>query len=790
MASPRLAHFRWWPRRHGTSHGLLSTQPFSQDFSLNAPVALKSSSEQGQHSPDRDAGQFHGRSSSDHSATRLNEGAMRTAKLEQYTRLLDQRRRAHGRMGVQQIWQAMCARGVDLPAGDPVLLKIWSIFLTAFMDDMVLLKELILHASAMKKRHASNFDFLYPKIMEYHLAKNPENARKLFDFMQTCDLLPDRIASPLVKPVLAHNIPLEAQAVFKHIYHLGTERDLYDTFAEEAKVVGLSKRSLQKWHDFLITQGDLPSAHMRTAPVIERLFANDRKEQKKQARQVNRAEKQWVKETEQTNDPFDLNAPFTRERLSSVIGEIHGVKQKSVTDSFCARIFATAGISSGFMIGALSVFGLDTIGPLALRELAARGENIDSFKIALRDLRDRNIAITDCVFSRAIRKFASDGRQDLFDSIVQSDRHPDTYEQRDVLERLVEADLLQDKTIDAHALLAVLVMSDRDSHNAEWNLLLRAEIKNKRMSRVIAIINEMLQQTQMIRYATIRYMLDEMLPARKLGKHPPPRSSDSTKDRDTLLIVTELCLAILSAGQEVAVTTWRELLKRYGMSGRMDELSRISTKLVEHHVQVKGSGNVLDGSAQTARDMRRLQYIFGHEMQRAIVAWGFYHAPLTNIHVSGSAAAWPDDAWLDGIRLLARLRDIGLPVNEQAVRKELILRLGIIYTPGISALNRNRALKTFNKESLSTRIEQIKQAWRGGEGLFDFPAWLNGLTGEDRDRQLHRLLFKQNRWMRQSHIAMAKKWSGSSRFPKKGVRYIDKRAIRILQHALHEERRQ
>ncbi|KAF2224333.1 hypothetical protein BDZ85DRAFT_260796 [Elsinoe ampelina] len=790
MASPRLAHFRWWPRRHGVSPGLLLTQSSGREFSLHVSTTINASSEKGQNSADQDASQFHGQPSNDQSATRLSEGAMRTAKLEQYTRLLDQRRRTHGRMGVQQIWQAMCARGVDLPAGDPVLLKIWSIFLTAFMDDMVLLKELILHASAMKKRHASNFDFLYTRVMEYHLTKNPENARKLFDFMQTCDLLPGRTVSPLVKPVLASDHQLEAQIVFKHIYHLGTERDLYDMFAEEARAVGLSKRSLQRWHDFLITQGDVPSGHIRTTPMIDRLFVNDRTSQKKQARQVNCTEQRWTKETEQTNDPFDPNAPFTRERLSSVIGEIHGVKQKSVTDSFCARIFATAGISSGFMIGALSMFGLDTIGPLALRELAARGENIESFKIALRDLRDRNIAITDCVFSRAIRKFASDGRQDLFDSVVHSDRHPDTYEQRDVLERLVEADLLQDKTIDAHALLAILVMSDRDSHSAEWNLLLRAEIKNKRISRVTAIINEMLRQAQMIRYGTIRYMLDEILPTRKLGKHPPPQSSDPTKDPDTLLIVTELCLAIVSAGQEVAVTTWRELLKRHGMLGRMEELSRISSKLVEHHVRVKGSGKILDGPAQSARDMRRLQYIFGHEMQRAIVAWGFYYAPSANSHVSGSGAASRDDAWLDGIRLLARLRDTGLPINEQAVRKELILRLGIIYTPGISALNRNRALKTLNKEKLSTRIEQIKQAWRGGEGLFEFPGWLDGLTGEDRDRQLHRLLFKQTRWIRQSNIAMARKWSGPSRFPKKGVRYIDKRAIRILQHALHEERRQ
>ncbi|KAF4548285.1 Hypothetical protein D9617_29g006610 [Elsinoe fawcettii] len=666
--------------------------------------------------------------------------------------------------------------------------SIWSTFITAFLDDAVLIKELITYAARQRNIPRRAIDHLYQEIMAHHMVKDPANARALFDCMNSHRMLPNHAVALLVPHMLASDHYQEAQLIFKDVYLMGTERDLYDTFIREMQLAGVSKGIMQRWHRFLVSQGDLPSARTRALPIVKQLFNAPDVTRKRDPERTDLRNERWIAVKEHVADPFDLSTPFTRERLSTVIGEIHGVKQKSVTDSFCARVFATGGISTGFMIGALSMFGLDTVGPLALRELAARGETIENFRTAQRDLRDRKIDITDCAFSRALRKFASDGRQDLFDSIVHSDRHPDTYEQTDVLERLVETDLLQNRTTDAHALLAILVMSDRNSHNAEWNSLLKAEIRNKRTTRVKSIVEEMLLQRQVIRHASIRSMIDHMLPPRSPGSHPASIALNAADNTDALPLVTQLCLTIMRGNGEVPVTTWRELLKRYGMSGRMRGLSQISTKIAEFHKRTASKDRLAVGLSEAGPKLRHVQYIFKDEMQRAIVVWGFQAAcsetaDLNSDDDLSSPTNGVEDRSLDGLRLLAQLRDLGVPLSEQVIRREMISRLGIIYTPGVSSANSNRALKTLNNQSLDARVRQIQQIW-GGNGLFNLPSSIEKLPADERHRILYKILFKDSGWLRKSQLAMARKWSKPNiHLPKRGVRRVDKNAVRFLQHA-------
>lgn len=725
--------------------------------------------------------------------------------LDDWAALLTKRRRSHGRLGVEQIWRAMQTRTVNLPVGGPAFDNFWSTFLKAFLDDPTLLKELIAHASQLKQNSGRTFHFLYKQIMDYYMIKHPATARELFEFLCDRDLVPPSRAQPFIRHVLASKGNRHAVRLFEQIYLSGQERNLYDHFISAMKEMQVSTSTMRKWHGFLILQGDFPSPEVRSTPEVEHLFTYEYIANKGDVRALRAQEDRWLEQKTNVGDPFDPEAPFTRERLSSVIGEIHGIKQKSVTDAFCARLFATGGISTGFMIGALAMFGLDTVGPLALRELAARGETVGKFREALRELRERKIAITDCAFSRALRKFANDGREDLFESIVISDRHPDTYEQRDILERLVEDDLMQDRTTDAHALLAILVMSDRDEHNAQWNSLLKAEARNRRRDKVRAIVQEMLLQGQKIRSEVIYSLMEHLLPARSAGSNPQTETDQLPQEMEATRYVAELFLAILNTGRMLPIWAWRELMKRYGMVGRIDELSYLSYKLAEHHLrritQLSASPRLFTRSARLSFRFKqdqlqnRLKDIFDFRMQRAIVAWGFQGShnyqwlPRRSRDLSLSQEEQRDSRWLEGIKLLAQLLKMGVHINSDVVRRETVSRLGMTYTPGVSAANPNRALKDQNQQALQTKVDLIQEAW-GNNGLFKMSGSIEEASEDERERLLYQHLFKDSGWLRRSQLSLVKKWKKKQHFPQRHTRPVDLRAMKALHHALQSKRQE
>ncbi|PNS17990.1 hypothetical protein CAC42_3949 [Sphaceloma murrayae] len=673
---------------------------------------------------------------------------------------------------------------------------LWSGFVKAFLDDACLLKHVLSHAADLKLASGRPFHFLYRQIMDHYIIKDPVGARDLFDHMAQRGLVPEDCISPFIGHLFASTKYPDAVRLFKHMYITGKERSLYERFIDAMKKAKVGPGTMQRWHRFLVKQGDLPSPQVRSSPEVETLLGRRTARSKRLAAGLRASEQKWIAEKQDAQDPFDPDAAFTRERLSSVIGEIHGIKQKSVTDAFCARVFATGGISTGFMIGALAMFGLDTVGPLSLRELAARGETVDRFRDALRALRERKIAVTECVFSRALRKFANEGRQDLFESIIYSDRHPETYEQRDVLERLVEADLLQDRTTDAHALLAILVMSDRNEHNAQWNSLLKAEARNRRRDKVKGIVQEMLLQGQRIRDYTVHAFIEELLPLRRPGKGPQTGSVSTHQDTEALQFVMQLCLAILTSGQNVPLSSWRELMTRYGMTGRMKGLRSLSCKLAEHYLRPsstdastlgKSDRQVLDFDVASGVANTKLSLLFNPIMQRAIVAWGFQSAH-TQVWLSRrmkdatlSEDERLDKEWLEGIKLLSDLRSIGVNVSVDLVRREVISRLGILYTPGVSTVNSFRALKSRVKGDLSSAVDSIQSTW-GANGLFKLPDEVTNASPDERSELLYKHLFRDSGWLRKSQRALAKKWKTHTHVPRRHVRPLDRQFMNLLVH--------
>ncbi|GAM82712.1 hypothetical protein ANO11243_006960 [Dothideomycetidae sp. 11243] len=626
------------------------------------------------------------------------------------------------------VWRCMHAQTVILRPYDPNTLEIWQILVNAFLDRPELLEELICHAGRGAQRFGGDYRSMYSLIMKCTLEHRAELSASFYALMRDQKLVPDKRASQCIASTVNSNNPHSAFETFQHIYVDGKERDLYDSCFQALKVSSASNRTMYKWNHFLLSHGDLPSLALRSHPLVSVMLSR--------SKHISGVEKSMI----ETEDPAEQLAavqeffPLTRERLNTVVGEVHGIKQKSVTDAFCARVFATGGLSTGLLVAGLAMLGLDTVGPLAMRELAARSQTTSVFLETLQSIRARKISITPSVFSKALEKFAQEDKQELFDSVVHSDRHPDTYEDRELLERLVDEYLRSEKVPEAHVILAVLSMTVKETGYYRWNALIQAEARIHRPDKVMSLVQDMISQKLVITDDTITSVRDNLLRPRQSGKRPQITGKRKADEGDDLVVVTNLLLSVANAGKRIHISHWRELIKRYGLEGRMTGLRHLVLELVRLHTPrasfvvgalMMSSKPSLTSTHRPLRITSPLRQLFNPPLQRAIVGWGFQSEqsekwlPAALRGQEPSPGSPEEEKWLRGLALLIRLHEAGVPIDIPVVRKEIIAQLGRAFVPRIVLLDGARRVVSNNDAELLRRYDLVEQAW-GSKGLFRF----------------------------------------------------------------------
>ena len=93
--------------------------------------------------------------------------------------------------------------------------------------------------------------------------------------------------------------------------------------------------------------------------------------------------------------------------------------------------------------------GVNEIGPQALRVLGLRTDPLTDLQDRFRELKEAGIALKGCVFSLALEKFSSEGHMPLVQSILDSDQHPDVFDERETQVDLLDYYLEQNDWIQA-----------------------------------------------------------------------------------------------------------------------------------------------------------------------------------------------------------------------------------------------------------------------------------------------------------------------------------------------------
>ncbi|KAF2725364.1 hypothetical protein K431DRAFT_204413, partial [Polychaeton citri CBS 116435] len=646
---------------------------------------------------------------STHNATRLVDIPEHAHDYTLWCKILQFRERIHGEKGVLEVWEGMRRRRVDLPTDGPHGDLFWRAFVHNSKVDLAreeeaseehLLPRIVQYATDLKARTSSEYENIAALVLGRVLRLRPALFHAYLRKLEVGQLLHRSTMTKVANDVLLSVDVQRARRVFTHSYAKIETNPCYDIFIKAALAKN-NVRAALGWHRVFLKNGDFPSEAFGASEEVRHLC-------------------ELSKTSLDNLDDLPLirnesAAPFSRASMNEVLGEVHGIKPREFSDNFCARIFATSAFSLEFAIRSLHFLGVKAIGPLSLRELALRTSSPEEFCDKLEGLKSGGIQVANTVFSRMVLQTAHSNQPYLFKALIESDQHPESYEDVALQQSLLAALLKKGDFTKVDLTLSALSLHGQYTSQEAWNSLLQHYISDQnRHNSIPRLLHQMQAQTLPLTTDTLEQMLVALLPPRRKGKRPVIQPRPSWMEFDPVDLLANASVYGLKLGEHaVPFSLWKEVLQRYGMEHRFSEVKKLTIWLADY-MEKHGGLNADTPEGSSKFDLKSLRKrIFTTQFRQALFTWGFRAAGKRGELVPrfGGSDRAEDQPWAQGLVLLRGLRDIGLGVKTVDVREAITLRLWILFGPAYSTLAINNEMKRRNGIPLATYIRQANEIW-------------------------------------------------------------------------------
>jgi len=685
---------------------------------------------------------------------------------------LQRQERLYGLAGIRNVWDGN--HTLRLPTEDtPDAECLWGTFLRH--PDLVF--PVLSHAAYLHRNTGAVYPHLYELCMGHWLAqeKHVANALEYHHQMLRKFKLQELPLRHLAR-IGRQRFPPKAYDVLLEIYETSNERNVYDEVVPVLLARG-SVTLVKQWHALCVRRGDLPSANVASHPLIRALGA--------ESIRLSDAEMKIIATVAGAGpgQVSKMNEQLLRRLLGRDMAPVR------FDDTTCARMFATRAFTPEAVIKGIAMVGVNEIGPLAVRAMAARADPISDLPKRFEQLRSLGIALQGCVFSLALDKLATEKQWLVVRSMLESDQHPDVYDDRKLQKELLDYYLQQQDWIQAHRTLAILSLFYNDASTESWNLLLQAHARSFNPRRIEQTLQLMRGNHVMLAPESI-LAIKGCLRLRRRG-HKPGRSSHGKFD--DLRFVERIFMGILESGMaQLPPTMWREILKRLGMLGRFRELRRLIFWLVCWYAPrndtafanlpkpstLNTATERLRAAFPNAHDKAYFRYpphlsqadrvdhpirqLIPQSFQQGLVVWGFRAGLLPNAPLEQSMLP-PTLAkrhyrsklltnnvldrldWSVGLRMLVQLRDMGLHVHSHIVVKAVQMMMINLFGRGRSFKKENRIMAASNTIPYTEYVREVNRIW--GRPLLREPSLygtsrMHGLMWHPRfQRQVHRRTF-------------------------------------------------
>jgi hypothetical protein len=658
---------------------------------------------------------------------------------EQFAAVLSRCERSHGQDGILEAWNLLRQDHHQLPTDStPLADYLWG----TFIKHPELVRQVIEHAAALLRETNHTYPRLYTLVMTHWLPRDAEKAWQYHRLM-LAELQPKVL--PLKELALygQSGFTLTAYETLLKIYRESDQRDLYD-----AVVLSLIKNGhmtmARTWHDCCVAREDLPSESIVKHPAIHILMA----------------ESSMRSGPDATPETFAHDGHIYNEEL------MRGMKGRDTApvrfeDSFCARMFATRTFPPASIIQGLAMVGVNEIGPQAVLAMASRTQPLEDLSTRFGELKAAGIALQGCVYSLAIEKFAKDNNWKLVRSMLDSDQHPDVFDDAKVQQELLDYYIHKGDTVQAQRTLAILALFYNDSSPRAWNLLLQAHIRLTGPEHVTEVLQDMRFRDVMLSPESLM-AIKRILGYRVKGHKPrtPVRGNF-----DSLRFVTRVYMSIVEFGLgPIDPELWHEIIRRFGMTGRFKELRRLLLWLLCWYAPRSGVQFPIlpvppfrdaaykklqdryhsrhyyfhyDGMVVQADDENHpIRLLFPPSLIQGLIIWGFRAGLLPNAPLEQDLLSPPMEKdhyrrrlleqqtlqrkpWSIGLRTVVLLRDLGVHVHQHSVVKALQMQFVVLFGYGTSNIKENRVMEEVNTIPYSRYVSDVNKIW--GDHLFDDP---------------------------------------------------------------------
>ncbi|PSN59949.1 hypothetical protein BS50DRAFT_579477 [Corynespora cassiicola Philippines] len=650
--------------------------------------------------------------------------------------------RIHGKPGVREVWYAR--QGYNLPTDDTQdAAYLWR----TFLEHPDLVVPVIDHAAKVLAETGQIHPRLYELCMTYWLprVKTARFKERVLNWHHRFLFKLKLRKLPLcqIATLAGRYFTPYSYDVFKEIYRTSNEKDLYNMvvprLCDEGRIA-----EAREWHALFLARRDIPSDAMSPHSLLSA---------------------QTPIHTEDHSEPLGpdlairtVKPKFNEELLKRLRGQ--EVAPVRFNDTFCAKMFATRAFPPESVIQGLAMLGVNELGPQALRTMALRTEPLQDLPKNLDVLKSAGIALKGCVFSVALEKFARDGNWTLVRSILDSDQHPDVFGDEDIQKQLLNFYLRERDWTQARRTLAVLSLFHRDANGEAWNLLLQAHVRARNFDQMMQVLQEM--RTNRVLVVTESILMVKGLLSPRKPRHRP--ASPNQERFDDLRFVARTFIHMLELGvAQIPVDAWREILRRFGMTGRLRELKRLIYWLLCWYAPRNGGkfdhlpkSPFLDFATERLRatDSHGIKYfnipgtkpqtskihpirqLFPGSFQQGLIVWGFRAGilPLATReqHILAPIPAkrhyrrrWLQQgllgrlSWTVGLRIVVQLRDLGVHVHRDTVIKALQSQFIVLFSPRQSRIKQNNLVKVSNTEEYVHYARRANEIW--GEQLFALP---------------------------------------------------------------------
>ncbi|PLB54816.1 hypothetical protein P170DRAFT_374210 [Aspergillus steynii IBT 23096] len=661
--------------------------------------------------------------------TRLVDDPARRHDFALWEELLRYRQRHYGDKGTHDIWEGLMVRvdDVQLPVRGDRADFFWQSFVDLALKRTVLLNELVNYAFRLWKETGNRWDKLYEAVVGGLIARGmPQQALEWHKKLQHPHLSEPNDILRILQLTIAPRHQSRNKAVSKS-RHTSTGLWVFQNICRSTKghriyapVISTLLRNgltedLSQTHQALIAQDDHPESYEDIQPLLEYAEENWPRfrfqklnvyvESRFPGRAATTKGGPTTKEPQPDKEPLHERKPFK--------------------DELGARLFATRALNFEMILSGLRMFGVSAIGPQTVREMAVRAHGGQDILEKLRQLQAAGISVGDSVFTRLVRKLASEHREVLLSDFISSDQHFEMLEDVAAQESLLVSYYVARDWRQYNMTLAILAEISTEGPDLS-NIHFRKFIAADEWRFASKFVDDMTLQGRSLSKESIDFMVKHILPARQPG-HMPQQLEGRSLVKEMAFVVQILQRAAKS-GTAVPSKLWIEMLKRLGMLNRWYDLrdcclwlARQHSPAPKHAVGTSSSASQLSGIPSSARGQHLLQTIFTGQMQAAIVSWGF-KMRISHQAEQPYAAFGPEQEglipWVRGLVLLRELEQHGVQLHVGEIRQTCRQRLKVIFGPAVQSSRRmNRMLRRENPYSVERVIGDINRVW-GEPSLF------------------------------------------------------------------------